>query len=221
MIATKKDNQSFAKGLNFYKLFWLFFIACFLGVVIETLWCMVTRGVIESRTGLIFGPFNLVYGFGALFMTALLYPLTQKRDNVICFGGFIIGSIFEYICSLFQEQCFGTVSWDYSNFWFNLDGRVNLLYSFFWGILAIAWIRYIFPKASSLIEHIPNEIGKPLTWILVAFMIFNTSASAMALYRQSERRLNLAPSNQIELFFDHYYSDEVMEKIYPNMVFVE
>lgn len=182
---------------------------------------MITRGVIESRTGLILGPFNLVYGLGALCMTTGLYPLREKPDRIILAGGFVIGSIFEYICSYFQEQCFGTISWDYSNFWFNLNGRVNLLYSLFWGLLAIAWIRYIFPKASILIEKIPNHIGIPLTWILVFFMVFNTSASAMALYRQSERRLEIPPSNRIEAFFDDYYPDEVMEKIYPNMVYIE
>lgn len=29
----------FAHGLNFYKLFWVFFLCCFLGVVIETIFC--------------------------------------------------------------------------------------------------------------------------------------------------------------------------------------
>lgn len=221
MADSDRHNLSFAKGLNFYKLFWLFFIASFLGVVIETIWCLLTRGVIESRTGLILGPFNLVYGGGALCMTAGLYRLKNKPNRVILVGGFIIGSIFEYICSYFQEQFFGTISWDYSNLWFNLNGRVNLLYSLFWGLLAIAWIRYLFPKASDLIEKIPNHIGTHLTWILVAFMILNTSASAMALYRQSERHVDLPPSNRIEKFFDNYYPDEVLQKIYPNMVFVE
>lgn len=57
-----KPVKSFAHGLNFYKLFWIFFVGCFLGVVIETLYCLVTRHRFESRQGLIYGPFNLVYG---------------------------------------------------------------------------------------------------------------------------------------------------------------
>ena len=30
-----KQEKSFASGLNFYKLFWIFYIGCFAGVVIE------------------------------------------------------------------------------------------------------------------------------------------------------------------------------------------
>lgn len=61
----EKAKGHFAAGFGFYKLFWIFFIGCFLGVVIETIWCLITRGHYESRTGLIYGPLNLVYGFGA------------------------------------------------------------------------------------------------------------------------------------------------------------
>ncbi|MBQ8333199.1 MAG: hypothetical protein IJX93_05440, partial [Clostridia bacterium] len=57
---------SFAHGLNFYKLFWVFTIGCFIGVVIETFWCLLRYRKLESRKGLVWGPFNLVYGFGAL-----------------------------------------------------------------------------------------------------------------------------------------------------------
>lgn len=89
--------KSFAHGLNFYKLFWIFFVGCFLGVVIETLYCLVTRHHFESRQGLIYGPFNLVYGVGALAMTLGLYWLRGKRDLWVFLGGFVIGSAFEYM----------------------------------------------------------------------------------------------------------------------------
>lgn len=37
-----------------------FFLWMFLGGVLETAWCILTRGHYESRTGLVYGPFNLV-----------------------------------------------------------------------------------------------------------------------------------------------------------------
>ena len=77
-------------GQLFYELFWIFFIGCFLGVVIESIWCVLTRGYYESRSGLIYGPFNLIYGFGALLMTIGLNPLQHKKDKTIFFFGFIV-----------------------------------------------------------------------------------------------------------------------------------
>ena len=82
-------------GQLFYELFWIFFIGCFLGVVIESIWCVLTRGYYESRSGLIYGPFNLIYGFGALLMTIGLNPLQHKKDKTIFFFGFMIGTVFE------------------------------------------------------------------------------------------------------------------------------
>ena len=43
----------FAHGVNFYKLCWVFFICCFLGVVIETIFCFIASGRLSQRTGLV------------------------------------------------------------------------------------------------------------------------------------------------------------------------
>ena len=85
------DRTHFAHGLNFYKLFWVFFIACFLGVVLETVFCWVASGHLTNRTGLVYGPFNLVYGFGAVLMTVCLRRFAQKRDLDIFLAGMVLG----------------------------------------------------------------------------------------------------------------------------------
>lgn len=204
-----------------YELFWIFFIACFLGVVIESIWCVLTRGYYESRSGLIYGPFNLVYGFGALLMTIGLAPMQHKPDKCIFFWGLMIGTVFEYICSYLQEQWFGTISWDYSHFFLNLNGRVNLLYAFFWGLLAIAWIKCIYPNILHWIHQITKKVGVPLAWILLIFMIFNTTISALALQRQAERREQIPATTEMDQILDHYYPDEKLMKIFPNMIVSE
>lgn len=221
MATSTTSSHSMTVSEWLFKLFWLFFIASFLGVVLESVWCIITRGIYESRTGLIYGPFNLVYGFGAIAMTLCLQPVQYKSDKIIFFGGFLVGSIFEYICSLIQQHMFGTVSWDYSNFWFNLDGRVNLVYSCFWGLLAIAWIKWILPKILNWITYIPHSTKFSLTWILVCFMTINILISALALSRQTERREHLPADNQFELLLDYLYPDERLAQIYPNMIYLE
>lgn len=220
VIKRQRIYRSFADGYNFYKLFGVFFICSFLGVVIEMIWCVITNRYLESRQGLIYGPFNLVYGFGGLLITIGLRWLSAKRDLWIFFGGMLIGSLFEYLCSWVQEMMFGTVSWEYSGMRFNLNGRINLLYSFFWGILALLWVKNIYPAMSNLIEKIPNKIGKPLTWILLVFMILNSLISALAVYRQTERYHNIPAENVLEEFLDNHYPDDFLKKIYPNMQYV-
>ena len=98
----ERQEAHFAQGMTFYKLFWVFFIGCFAGVVLETIYCLIQRGHYESRVGLIYGPFNLVYGVGALCLSGALYRF-RNRGRVFSFvGGFIVGSVVEYACSWFQ-----------------------------------------------------------------------------------------------------------------------
>ena len=154
-------------------------------------------------------------------MTLGLNWLSKKRDAWIFLGGVIIGSAFEYLCSWVQETLFGTVSWQYDKMPFNLNGRINLLYSLFWGALALLWVKGIFPLMCKLISKIPNAIGKPLTWVLLVFMIFDSAISGLAVARMSTRREGVPAATAVEEFLDRHYPDERLRKIYPNMVYVE
>lgn len=218
-LIAKSEEKRFAKGINFYKLFWIFFIGSFLGVILETVFIFITQHQWQSRVGLIYGPFNLVYGFGALIMTLGLYKIRTARDGYVFAAGAVIGAAFEYFCSWIQEKLFGTVSWDYSDMRFNLNGRVNLLFTFFWGILAVLWVKALLPRMEILILKIPNALGKTLTWILFAFMLFNTVASALAVVCWVKSDAGLPPQNAVESYFYKHYTDERMRRIYPSMTF--
>lgn len=217
------QEQTFAQGLNYYKLFWIFFIGCFVGVVLESFWTLVMDGRYESRTGLVYGPFNLVYGVGAVVMTAGLTLVTKKNSGWLWTftAGAVLGETFEYLCSLFQEKTFGTVSWEYSDMALNLNGRINLVYALYWGGLAVLWMKKVYPWLSRQIEKIPRRPGVPLTWALTVFMLFNTVMSAGAVWRMNERRMGEPASSKMELFFDRNFPDDKMERIYPTMQFVE
>ena len=65
----RQRREHFAHGLNFYKLVWIFLLGCIMGFLIETAWLFVHTGILESRKGIIYGPFSPVYGFGAVLFT--------------------------------------------------------------------------------------------------------------------------------------------------------
>ena len=139
--------------------------------------------------------------------------------NAVQIGGFITGSVVEYLCSYFQEMLFGSTSWDYSRIPFNLNGRICLLYSIFWGFLGILWIKSVYPRLATYTLKIPNSIGKTIVWILLVFMLFNSIVSGLAVFRWSQRIEGKPAANAIERLMDERFPDERLEKIYPNLVF--
>ena len=216
-----RENQidHFARGINFYKLFIIFFSGSFVGVLIELLWCYLRNGYFESRSGLVYGPFNLVYGIGALVLTMALYRYRNRSWTFSFIGGFVTGSVIEYFCSFFQELLFGSTSWDYSNIPFNLNGRICLLYSVFWGVLGIFCIKKIYPRIAGWILRIPDRVGKTVVWILLAFMVVNSAVSGAAVYRWAERTAGKEASGSLERVLDERFPDERMERIYANLEF--
>lgn len=213
----EEQSDHFAKGRNWYKLLLVCFIGSFVGVVVELLWCVLRNGYLESRSGLVYGPFNLLYGAGAVALTGCLYKFRNKGSWISFLGGMVVGSVVEYACSWGQEILFGSRSWDYSSMPFNLNGRICLLYSVFWGILGVWWIKDMYPRMAQWILKIPNTGGKILTLCLTVFFIFNSLVSLVAVGRWSERVEGLEPSNAVEEFFDERFPDERMERIYANM----
>lgn len=214
-------TKHFARGINLYKLLLICFIGSFLGVIIEMLWCFITNGYFESRAGLVYGPFNLLYGAGAVALTLCLYKFRNRSSWLLFLGGMLVGSVVEYLCSWGQELLLGSRSWDYSHLALNINGRICLLYSVFWGILGVLWIKNIYPRISGLILKIPDKIGKIATWVLTIFFIFNSFVSAVSTYRWSQRVEGIEPSNAFFEWIDERFPDERMEKIYANMRFID
>lgn len=211
-------KEGFASGCNFYKLFLLFVIGAFLGDIVETLFCRYTAGIWMSRSSVVWGPFSLVWGIAIALATAILHKDKDKPDSYIFMIGTVLGGVYEYSCSVFTEIVFGKVFWDYSHIPFNIGGRVNLLYCFFWGIAAVVWIKWLYPPLSRLIESIPDKIGKIITWVLVVFMACNIVVSMMALIRYDQRSNGIEASSSWQLTMDRMYDDATMQHIYPNAV---
>lgn len=208
----------FAYGCGFHKLVWLFFLGAFLGDIVETIFCLLTTGRLMSRSSVVYGPFSIVWGLGIAFFTFLLQRYQNRSDSYLFFMGTVLGGAYEYICSVFTELVFGTLFWDYSKIPFNLGGRINLLYCFFWGIAAVIWMKRLYPHISGWIEKIPIRIGKTLSWLFVVFMVVNMAISGLALTRYTDRNNGIAASNAMEEFFDERFDDARMERIYPNAI---
>ena len=217
----KTETGVFAEGCSFYKIVLLFIIGAFLGDITEAIFCRITAGVWMSRSSLVWGPFSIVWGVALAAATMLLYRYRKYSDRFLFFMGTFLGGAYEYTCSVLTEMLFGKVFWDYSKIPFNLGGRINLLYCFFWGIAAVVWIKGIYPVMSAWIEKIPINFGKAATWLLLIFFCVDMAVSGLALVRSSEREKGIPADSAWQQVMDEHYGDEVLKKIYPNALKVE
>lgn len=188
-IQSKKEDAETENGerCSLAELFWLFVIGAFAGDLVETVFCRITAGVWMSRSSLVWGHFSVVWGLAIALATALLYKDREKPDSRIFLAGVLLGGAYEYICSVFTEIVFGKIFWDYSSMPFNLGGRINLLYCFFWGIAAVVWIKGLYPHVARLIRFTLRKTGYVLTVLCVILMVFDICASMLALVRYDTR----------------------------------
>ena len=144
-----KEKKKFTfLGMSIWRVFAYFIIYSILGFIIETLFGLVTKGVIESRQSFLYGPFCAIYGLGAVIMIGMLQYF-NKNNFSLFFGGFLIGSVVEYLVSLFGEMMLHVKWWDYSNMPLNINGRICVYFSIFWGALAIFLMTYINKKVDN------------------------------------------------------------------------
>ena len=192
---------------DLYRLFWAFFCASVLGVLIETAFMLATRGVLMNRSGVLYGPFSLVWGAGAVLFTLLLYRLQPYGGWTLFFGGAAVGTALEYFCSWLQEALFGLRFWSYDHLPLNLNGRVCLLFSVFWGAAALAWMRLGWPALCAWLER-PRRPTRRVTRVLAAFLALAVALTAAALLRMDERQRGMPPGNPVAVFLDQRFPDE-------------
>lgn len=201
-------------------LFWIFIIGSIAGFIFEITVVFFQKGHFEIRQGLIYGPFIPVYGIGAILYYVVLNKIKLKNKLQIFLITMLLGGLTEYLCSFMQEKLFGTISWDYSYLPFNIQGRTSLLHCIYWGIGGILYVTYIEPLIEKMREKINKNIIRIITIILAIFMIFDITISWMAAERQIERKSNVEPENKMDLFFDEYYPDEYIDRIFNNKKYV-
>ena len=224
-------------GYSFWQILEYFIVYSILGYVIETLYGLLTKGVIESRQSMLYGPFCCIYGLGAICL--LCIPKSAKKNNWTLFiAGFIIGSVVEYVVSWVGEVIFNIKWWDYSNFPLNINGRVCVYFSIFWGILTICLNKVINPTVDKALGKIPIKVLHVLTVIIMVFMAFDFIISSFALkmfetrliYNYNlevqgsedyyEKYLDIYQNNPgLKEFVDKVFSDEKMLKTFPNIKF--
>ncbi len=238
-VEVKEKKHIKIAGITLWRIVAYFIIYSVVGFIIETIFGILTKGVLESRKSFLYGPFCSIYGLGAVLM---ILPLQRfKKNNYTLFAaGFVIGSIIEYLVSLIGELIFHIKWWDYSDQILNLNGRICVLFSLFWGLLAIYLMSDINKRVDKLIDFLKKKISmgilKTAVVLVSIFLAFDLGITAYALQMFTIRivydnNLNVANKQYIDEQYEKiyvkdtkqkefilkYFDDEKMIKTFPNI----
>ena len=161
--------------------FTCFLIFAFLGWLLETFYSLYELGHFTKR-GFLYGPICPIYGFGALIL--ILYFTKYKGKSLkLFFYSAVVFSIFEYVVSYSLDALFAQKWWDYTNEFFNLNGRISIFYSFIWGIIAILFVNHLYPffikKINTLSLKIPYKIQKYTLNICMVLILIDSIMSIL------------------------------------------
>ena len=233
------NKRATIMGLSIWRILAYFIIYSIVGYIIETIFGIITKGVWESRQSFLYGPFCAIYGVGAVIMIIFLHGYSKKYTRLFL-GGFIVGSIVEYLVSWIGEMLLGVKWWDYSNLPFNINGRICLLFSIFWGALTLLLNKFLNPRIDIILEKISKKFNKKqrhriiaiciillfIDWIISSFamkmfftrIIYNNQLDVQGVETYYEEYLDIYQNHYfVRKIVDTFFSDKKMIRTFPNI----
>ena len=210
------------------KILFLFIYFSFTGYIAEITFAFIKKS--KSNKGL-FGPWCPIYGIGGLTITSLFDNLVDYPLLIFIFG-IIICSIIEYFISFILEKIFNIKWWDYSNYKFNINGRICLLNAICFGFLSIITIYFLYPIYLYILNYINYE-NLIIIAIILSTLIFIDGLNTIIEAINLRKYINIVNSNFIKniknkseykknIFnklkkLDNYYSPKRLLKNLPNI----
>lgn len=202
--------------ISFNDKFYIFLFGCLLGWVVEGIWTFLKKGVLINHSALVIGPFNIVYGIGALVLSVTLHNLQDKSNITVFATSFVAGTALEYILSYLMEMMFGFTAWSYKSKPFNIHGRVCLPYSIFWGILGLFWLKLIHKRLMNFLKKIDKKESNKFITIMIIFLTFNVMLTIGAINRGKAYEQGIAPRNKTEIMYDKYFGVDYLNNMFNN-----
>ena len=140
-------------GFPLSQLFLYFILYSFLGWVMETCYCSILEHRLVPR-GFLYGPICPIYGGGVTLMILFFTPL---KKNLVLFYvvAVVVMTSWEYFVGWVLEITTHVKYWDYSQYRFNLKGRVCLWVALTWGVLSYIVIFFIHPPIQARMDRLP------------------------------------------------------------------
>ncbi|HYI53506.1 MAG TPA: putative ABC transporter permease [Microlunatus sp.] len=141
--------------------------------------------------------------------------------------GMAVCTVLEYVASFVMEKLFGSVFWDYSEKPLNLQGRICLQYSLYWGFLSLLLIYVLDPATVRLVQGWPLPAAAYVLGVLVVLSVLSSILTLLAFrrfdqkvaYLKARRDGTPLPSidGRVGRLVDRLVPDVVMINTFPRM----
>ena len=160
-------------GYPLIDLFLYFIFYSFCGWVMETCYCSICERRLVPR-GFLYGPICPIYGTGVLLMILFFTPL-KSHLALFYVTAVVVMSAWEYFVAWLLETTTHVKYWDYSQFRFNLKGRICLWVALMWGVLSYVVIFWIHPPVEGLFETLQPWLKYALGGVLLAVLVVDAT----------------------------------------------
>ena len=161
-----------------------FYIYCFFGWIIESIYVSVCTGNWVNR-GFMRGPVIPIYGTGAVIVIFAVIPF-RTSPILVFIVGTVAASILEFVTGFVMERIYKVRYWDYSDKPFNLCGYICLFNSLCWGVLSILLIYLVHSWVEKgvlfLNDMVLLSIDSGISSLFIVDL-FNSSTTAVELKR--------------------------------------
>jgi len=165
--------------MQWVDLFWRFLACSFLGWLLESSAFSIEQHKFVNR-GFLAGPLCPIYGFGGVLMLSVL-GLVENSWILVFLIGVILTTVLEYATSWGLELIFHARWWDYSNQPFNLQGRITLLHSMFWGLLSLILVYGLNPLLTDILAQVPAAVRLWTAAVVAVLIIIDLIVTVLGL----------------------------------------
>lgn len=135
-----------------------------------------------SNRGVFWGPYCVVYGFGAILLLLCLEGLMKKKIKIgninitpalVFLGIVVITTAVELIASYIMEFTRGEWLWDYTRFSFNFQGRIALNPSIRFGIGGMIFLYLLQPLFYKFTKKLGDKKVSILAAVFAVILVFD------------------------------------------------
>lgn len=219
ILKIKNKLRNDENEINYDRLLMLFMAGCILGVLLEGIFCIITKGHWESHVVSVIGAFNILYGTGAVLFYVGAVRLKSKPMLFKVAVMAVSATALELTGGLLLRYGLGMRAWNYDGSFMNYKGMICLGFSLIWAFAA-----FVFCKLEPRISKNWKDTRQKWHFVCAVvgvFMALNLALTMASIVRWSQRHYGIPADSKIEEFLDRDAPDDWMKSRFMEWEFLD